>query len=86
MLWSELVLGFGIGLIVFAMAIAFGRREAGRAAAELESVTARLNVALSEIEDLRGRVAVLEKLATDDERKVAREIDKLRGTDTPSPA
>jgi hypothetical protein len=35
--------------------------------------------ALTEIERLRERVAVLEKLATDGDRKLAHEIEGLRG-------
>ncbi len=36
---------------------------------------------MSEIQRLKERVAVLEKLATDDDRKLAGEIDRLRGDD-----
>ena len=34
---------------------------------------------MREIQRLKERVAVLEKLATDDDRKLAGEIDRLRG-------
>ena len=37
----------------------------------------------TEIAELRGRVAVLERLATDEDARVAREIDKLRGSGKP---
>ncbi len=36
---------------------------------------------MREITRLKERVAVLEKLATDDDRKLAGEIDRLRGED-----
>lgn len=36
---------------------------------------------MREIARLKERVAVLEKLATDDDRKLAGEIDRLRGDD-----
>lgn len=36
---------------------------------------------MGEIQRLKDRVAVLEKLATDDDRKLAGEIDRLRGDD-----
>ena len=37
----------------------------------------------SQIDRLTERVAVLEKLVTDDDRRLAREIDSLRGRDRP---
>ena len=37
----------------------------------------------AQIERLTERVAVLEKLVTDDDRRLAREIDSLRGRDRP---
>jgi hypothetical protein len=36
-----------------------------------------------QIDKLTDRVAVLEKLVTDDDRRLAREIDGLRGRDRP---
>lgn len=36
---------------------------------------------LRELQRLKERVAVLEKLATDDDRKLSGEIDRLRGDD-----
>lgn len=36
---------------------------------------------MRELQRLKERVAVLEKLATDDDRKLAGEIDRLRGDD-----
>ncbi len=38
----------------------------------------------SQIDRLTERVQVLEKLVTDDDRRLAREIDSLRGRDRPS--
>jgi hypothetical protein len=38
----------------------------------------------SQIDRLTERVQVLEKLVTDDDRRLAREIDSLRGGDQPS--
>ena len=38
----------------------------------------------SQIDRLTERVQVLEKLVTDDDRRLAREIDGLRGRDPPS--
>jgi hypothetical protein len=38
----------------------------------------------SQIDRLTERVQVLEKLVTDDDRRLAREIDSLRGRDQPS--
>ncbi|MDP3739918.1 MAG: hypothetical protein Q8R02_21205 [Hyphomonadaceae bacterium] len=38
----------------------------------------------SQIDRLSDRVQVLERLMTDDDRKLAREIDRLRGDDRPS--
>ena len=38
----------------------------------------------SQIDRLTERVAVLEKLVTDDDRRLAREIDNLRDRDRPS--
>lgn len=37
-----------------------------------------------EVQRLRDRVAVLEKLATDDDRKLADEISRLSARDTPA--
>ncbi len=36
---------------------------------------------MGEIQRLKERVAILERLATDDDRKLAGEIDRLRGDD-----
>lgn len=38
----------------------------------------------SQIDRLTDRVQVLERLVTDDDRRLAREIDSLRGRDRPS--
>jgi hypothetical protein len=38
----------------------------------------------AQIDRLTERVQVLEKLVTDDDRRLAREIDSLRGGDRPS--
>jgi phage shock protein B len=38
----------------------------------------------SQIDRLTERVQVLERLVTDDDRRLAREIDSLRGRDRPS--
>lgn len=38
----------------------------------------------SKIDKLSSRVAVLEKLVTDEDRKLASEIERLRGQDRPS--
>ena len=38
----------------------------------------------AQIDKLTDRVAVLERLVTDDDRRLAREIDGLRGGDRPS--
>ena len=37
----------------------------------------------AQIDKLTDRVAVLERLVTDDDRRLAREIDSLRGRDRP---
>ena len=45
--------------------------------AELEGVKAQLAAAAQEVEKLNNRVRVLEKLATDDDRRLASEIERL---------
>lgn len=44
-----------------------------------EAVASRVTQA--ELEKLRDRVAVLERLITDDDRRVANEINRLRGSE-----
>ncbi len=55
------------------LALKHGR---GEAAARLEQIVAANE---AEIEKLRQRVQVLERLATDDDRRLAGDIDRLRG-------
>jgi uncharacterized protein HemX len=43
-----------------------------------QELQAQLAHALAEIERLRQRMAIMEKLVTDDDRKLAHEIDALR--------
>lgn len=48
---------------------------------EHRAVTDQMN---SEIDRLRDRVSVLERLATDEDRKLASEIERLRRDDRPN--
>ena len=56
----------------------------GRAWAASREDDALIGSMQSQIDRLTERVAVLEKLVTDDDRRLAREIDGLRGRDRPS--
>ncbi|MEZ5937778.1 MAG: hypothetical protein R3C52_06110 [Hyphomonadaceae bacterium] len=83
MMWAELLMLLGLGLVVFAISFAYGRREAQRNASETADMKERLDFALAEIADLRTRVRVLETLATDEERRIARDIAGLRDQQGP---
>lgn len=55
-----------------------GRREAERDAAELGGIVSDLH---KDVARLKDRVRVLEKLVTDDDRRLADEIERLRRED-----
>lgn len=74
-------------MVVFIVAIVFGAsvwrthmmtRARRTRSSEDEALIAQLT---AQVERLTDRVGVLEKLATDDDRKLAREIDSLSRTD-----
>ena len=50
---------------------------------EMESVRRELAASRNDVEQLRDRVAVLERLATDGDRRLAGEIDRLRRHEQP---
>lgn len=59
------------------------KAKAGSKAApgELEALKAQAKQSAHEMEKLKDRVRVLEKLVTDDDQRLAREIDKLGADD-----
>jgi uncharacterized protein YlxW (UPF0749 family) len=72
------------GIICTFLVIRMGIRHAGRKVDAVSSAdSGRLEAILSEtqkeVAQLRDRVQVLEKLVTDDDRRLASEIERLRG-------
>ncbi|HOZ27038.1 MAG TPA: hypothetical protein PLH23_01815 [Hyphomonadaceae bacterium] len=57
------------------------RAEAARGGSREEAAV--MGAMQAQIEKLTDRVAVLERLVTDDDRRLSREIDSLRGRDRP---
>jgi CRISPR/Cas system-associated protein Cas5 (RAMP superfamily) len=83
MLWIELiVLGFLLaGAILVGRSVGRRRREEEegvRQNAELEKVLAIVADLKDEVDRSRARIEVLERLATDEERRVADEIEQLK--------
>ncbi len=70
-----MVLLLGLNGIKLAQAKVQARAGGG---AETEALRTMVGNMEAEIQRLKDRVAVLEKLATDDDRKLASEIDRLR--------
>jgi hypothetical protein len=82
-LWVEFLLVGILCLVMVISSIAFGRGSTRRRQAEAdkavdEEMARRLSASQSEVSDLRARLEVLEKLATDPEQRIAAEIEKLK--------
>lgn len=82
-LWVEFLLVGVLCLVMIVSSVAFGRGSARRRQAEAdkavdEELARRLAASQSEVAEMRERLEVLEKLATDPEARVAAEIDKLK--------
>lgn len=82
-LWVEFLLVGVLCLVMIASSVAFGRGSAKRRQEEAdkavdEELTRRLAASQSEVSELRSRLEVLERLATDPEARVAAEIEKLK--------
>jgi hypothetical protein len=80
--------GMITGIIIVGAALKYAaqknryRMEAMRGGGDVERLTAIVENLTKETERLRDRVAVLEKLVTDDDRKLADEINRLRRSET----
>lgn len=82
-LWVEFLLVGILCLVMIVSSIAFGRGSARRRQAEAdkavdEEIARRLAASQSEVAEMRERLEVLEKLATDPDVRVAAEIEKLK--------
>ncbi len=73
--WTAIVLIVLIGALVKYMQ---GRRESDDLPHSREETTVREAELQNEVEQLRERVKVLERIATDPARRTAEEIEKLR--------
>lgn len=77
--------GMATGVVVVTMALKYAERKARLRAGAGSDDTARLTAIVEDLQKettrLRDRVAVLEKLVTDDDRKLADEIVRLRRED-----
>jgi predicted nuclease with TOPRIM domain len=72
--FTLIVIRWGLKFEERKLALKAGQGETGR----LEHV---LNATQTEVAKLRERVQVLEKLVTDDDRKLASDIERLRASD-----
>ncbi len=77
--------GMATGVMIVTLALKHAERKARMRAGLGSEDTARLAVIVEDLQKettrLRDRVAVLEKLVTDDDRKLAEEIGRLRRED-----
>ncbi|MBI1359175.1 MAG: hypothetical protein GC155_02705 [Alphaproteobacteria bacterium] len=77
--------GMATGVVIVTMALKHAERKARLRAGLGSEDTARLTAIVDDLQketaSLRSRVAVLEKLVTDDDRNLAGEIEKLRRRD-----
>ena len=86
---GEIALAIGITIVIVAtifltylivrMALQHEERKLAIKAGKNERIELILAEALAEVEALRQRVQVLERLATDEDRRVANEISRLGG-------
>ncbi|MEP7209369.1 MAG: hypothetical protein ABI740_00915 [Alphaproteobacteria bacterium] len=80
--------GMITGIIVVTSALKYAaqknryRAEAMSGGGDVQRLTSIVENLTKETEKLRDRVAVLEKLVTDDDRKLADEIDRLRRSES----
>ena len=89
-LWVEFLLVGILCLVMIVSSVAFGRGSAKRRQAEAdravdEEVARRLAASQQEVADMRERLEVLERLATDPDARVAAEIEKLKREDDNRP-
>lgn len=86
--WEFIVIVTAIGtvggIIQSAMKLERHKIRAKALSGESEEQRALINEMHSEIVKLRDRVNVLERLATDEDRKLASEIERLRRDDRPN--
>ena len=88
--WIAISIVFGIAIVLYAtlqiVKMGIAHEEKRLAFKHGQSDTGRLEQILAanqaEMAKLRERVQVLEKLATDDDRKLASDIERLRAADT----
>ena len=82
------IAGMCTGIVLVTMALRHAERRAriragvSDANGDLQRLTTIVETVHTENEKLRERVAVLEKLVTDDDRKLASEIEHLRRTES----
>jgi hypothetical protein len=82
------IAGMITGVIIVTTALKYAaqkhryRMEAMQGGGDVQRLTAIVENLTKETEKLRDRVAVLEKLVTDDDRKLADEIDRLRRSES----
>ncbi len=82
------IAGMCTGIVIVTMALRHAERKARIRAGALDAggdvqrLTSIVETQHRETEKLRERVAVLEKLVTDDDRKLASEIEHLRRTES----
>lgn len=91
--WIAISIVTGIGIVLYAtveivkmgiaheekrLALKHGQGEASRDTARLEQILAATQTEMARLKD---RVQVLEKLATDDDRRLASDIERLRSAD-----
>lgn len=77
-------IGCGTGMVTAyfdSKAKAGANRSSGEQRAELDAMKSRLAQAEKDAEGLRQRVQVLEKLVTDDDHRLAKEIGQLGAVD-----
>lgn len=80
--------GMITGIIIVTAALKYAaqkhryRAEAMGGGGDVQRLTSIVENLTKETEKLRDRVAVLEKLVTDDDRKLADEIDRLRRSES----
>jgi uncharacterized membrane-anchored protein YhcB (DUF1043 family) len=79
-LWDMIVVVTVIGCITGVITTYIeGKAKHAAKGKKFSDLQAQLEAYQAEVQGLRDRVGVLEKLATDDDRRLAGEIDRLRG-------
>lgn len=72
------------GIVTSGMEVEKRRLKTRHASAEAEELKSLMGDMHAEMTKLKDRVRVLERLATDGDRQLANEIDRLRGSDARS--